>query len=179
VSQPSLEQVHLAKLLRRDVEPNEPRVRVRARTCSSSLIWRGHLIALDEEALSSAVVDSEIPMRFGWVELEMFASEAESFKAEVEAKRATSEQIRDAVKDLRSDLEGLEAVDADASPADILAAFDLGELKGTTPKTYRPSFPASFRATNRVKGEGLDFYPVIAVEIVAPDDKKATTRKAA
>lgn len=177
MSQPSLEQVHLAKLLRRDVEPNEPRVRVRARTCAGSFIWRGHQIALDEDGLKAAEVDSEIPMRFGWVELEMYASEAAAFKAEVESKRPTSEQIRNAVADLRSDLAGLEAVDDNATPADIVAAFDLGGIKGTTSKTYRPSFPASFRAMNRIKGEGIDFYPVIAVEV--DGEQKAPNRKAA
>lgn len=177
MSAPTLEQVHLAKLLRRDVEPNEAKVRVRVKTCSTGFIWRGQNLGMDSDAFKTAEVDPTIPLRFAWVDVEMHAADVAALRAEVEAKRATPKQVEKAVEDLRADLLKLEAVSPDASAADIVAAFDSGEIKGKTDKQYRPAFAASFFHMNRdARGEGVEFYPIVAIE-VADDEKK--TRKAA
>jgi hypothetical protein len=162
------EAVMLAKLMRRDVEPDEQRVKVRVRTHSGGHTWRGYYFSHGDRT----EVDSRMPIRAGWCEVEMFPSHLADLEREVAANAAKPVEIDRAVHDLKNhilDVDPKRNVDVMTSE-ELLSMIASGDLQGTTKRPHRPAFAVSFAATNR-----RELHPILSIEKV--EEKAATVKR--
>jgi hypothetical protein len=162
----STESIMVAKLLRRDVEPDEKKIRVRVRTHSDGHTWRGYLFS--HEGRHEA--DPTMAIRAGWAEVEMFPSHLAELERDVAATAPKPAEIERAMHDLRNQIVAIapdSEVDAMSAP-EVLGVLSSGDLRGTTERPYRPAFTVSFQNMNR-----RELPAILAVERIIDTEPKA------